>query len=467
MVSTKKKSLFGKEVDMLSGPIVKGLLSIAIPIMIMNVTMSLFNVIDMSILKMFDNDGGYAVGAVGACGTLTSLITGLLVGCSSGANVCIAKRIGRGDREGVERAVGTSLVFSLAGGLLLTVIGVSFAEIFLGWMNCPDELLPQAALYFRMYFAGVPILMVYNFSAAILRSSGDSKRPMVFLLTGGVVKVLLNLLFVGAVGMGVAGVATATIVSWVVSAFLGLRALIVSGGTVGLKLNRLRFYKTELLEILAVGIPAGLQQALYSIANVIITATVNGFGPDATTGISIANNFDGILYQMSVAPSLAVLPYVSQNVGAGNLPRAKKSILGGMMITVAFGATFGALSAIFSGQLSSLMTDSPAVIDYARQKMVIISSTYFICGINEILGAAMRGLGKPIVPAVSTMLFMCLIRFPWVYFVFPHFDSLTYLYLIWPIGWVLSIITLTSFYFPTVRGLERRMSEAQTTQNQA
>ena len=463
METARKKSLFGKEVDMLNGPITKGILTIAIPVMIMNVTMSLFNIIDMTVLKNFDKE--IAVGAVGACGYLTSLITGLLIGCASGANVCIAKRIGRGDRDGVERAVGTSILFALLGGLLLTLVGVSCAQLFLGWMNVNDELMPHSVLYFRMYFAGVPILMVYNFAAAILRSSGDSLRPMIFLMSGGVVKVLLNLVFVGVFHWGVAGVATATIISWSVSAVLGLWSLIFKGGTVALKLTRLRIYKKELLEILTVGIPAGLQQALYSIANVIISTTVNGFGTKATTGIAIANQFDGLLYQMSIAPSLAVMPYVSQNVGRGNLDRAKKSVFRGMMITIAFGATFGALSAIFSGQLSSIMSSDPETILYSQQKMWIISSTYFICGINEVLGASMRGFGKPIIPTVSTLLFMCAIRFPWALAIFPALDrviapstpNLTILYLIWPIGWTLSIILVSSFLFPTVKRLKRKL----------
>lgn len=306
--------------------------------------------------------------------------------------------------------------------------------------------------------------MVYNFCAAILRSSGDSTRPMIYLLSGGVLKVLLNLLFVGAFHLGVVGVAMATIASWTLSCVLGIRALLTNDGWVKLKLSRLRIYKPELIDILKVGIPAGLQQALYSIANVIITATVNSYGPDATTGISIANNFDGILYQISVAPSLAVLPYVSQNIGRGNLRRATQSIVRGMYITVALGATIGALSAIFSAQLSSLMTDSPAVIEYAQQKMIIISSTYFICGINEIMCAAMRGMGKPIIPTISTLIFMCAIRFFWVYVVFPNFDSMTVLYLIWPIGWVLSIITLLCFFFPTVKALRAKLSSAKSEQ---
>ncbi len=449
-----------REVNMLEGSIVKGLCSIAIPIMIMNVLQSTFNIIDMTVLKMYDTSGGYTVGAVGTCGTLISLITGLLIGCSAGANVVIARHIGRGDRERVDRAIGTSIAFAFLGGIVMAVIGVIFAPVFLGWMNCPDELLSHATLYFRMYFAGVPILMVYNFIASILRASGDSRRPMMFLIIGSAVKLVFNFVFVAFLGMSVDGVALATIISWTVFCTLGATALATNKGKVKLKRKYIRIYKQELVDILRVGVPAGLQQALYSIANVIITATVNTFGPAATTGMSIANNFDGILYQISVAPSLAVMPYVSQNVGAGNIKRAKQSVLRGMAITVALGATFGALSAIFSAELSSIMSSDPEVIMYSQQKMVLISSTYFICGINEIMGATLRGMGKPIIPTVSTLIFMCAIRFVWVWWVFPLVpNSLTFLYLIWPIGWVLSIITLLVFYFPTVKGLERRVRE--------
>ena len=447
-----------KDVDMLSGSITKGLLSIALPIMIMNVLQSLFNIVDMTVLKMFDGGNGYAVGAVGACGTLISLITGLLVGCASGANVVIARYIGKGDKERVERAIGVSVLFSLVGGIVLSVIGVAFAEVFLGWMNCPDRLLPQAALYFRLYFIGVPISMVYNFCASILRSTGDSTRPMVYLTIGGILKLGFNLLFVAVFHWSVVGVAVATIVSWSVSCALGLYALFTNKHEmVRLKMSRLKFYKKELFDMLMIGVPAGLQQALYSIANVIITATVNSFGPAATTGISIANNFDGLLYQVSIAPSLAVMPYVSQNLGAGNVKRARQSVVKGMLITVSLGATVGALSAIFSAQLASLMSNDPAVIKYAQQKMIIISSTYFICGINEIMCAAMRGLKRPIIPTVCTLIYMCFLRFVWVYGIFPLWTNFTFLYLVWPIGWILSIVTILFFYFPTMRKIKKQL----------
>ena len=439
---------------MLSGSIFKGILTICIPIMIMNVIQSLFNIIDMSVLKMFDTDGGYTVGAVGACGTLITLITGLLIGISSGTNVVVAKYIGKRDTESAQRAVGASVVFSFVGGLVLSVTGLLCAEIFLGWMNCPDRLLADAALYFRLYFAGVPILMVYNFCAAILRSTGDSRRPMIFLTLGGLLKVIFNFIFVAGLGMKVEGVAIATIISWTTSAALVLNALIKNDSIASIKKERLRLYKKELSEVLAIGIPAGLQQGLYSFANVIIATAVNSLGPDATTGLSIATNFDGLLYQVVMAASLAVMPYVSQNIGNRNPERAARAVKEGIIITVALGATMGALNVIFSAELSSLMSDNPAVIAYSQQRMLIVSSTYFICGINEIFSAALRGMGKPMIPTLSTLIYMCLLRFVWVYFVFPLVPNLTFLYLVWPIGWVLSIATLLCFYIPRLKGLK-------------
>ncbi|MBR3762311.1 MAG: MATE family efflux transporter [Lachnospiraceae bacterium] len=442
-----------REVNMLSGSIVKALLTISIPIMIMNVVQSLFNVVDMAVLENFNKSGDVAVGAVGACGTLIALITGLLIGVSAGANVIVARYIGQGDEEHVEKAVGTSILLSAVGGMFLLALGVSCAEIFLKWTNCPDELLTEAVLYFRLYFAGVPILMIYNFCAAVLRSAGEARRPMIFLTLGGIIKLILNYVFVAVLDMAVAGVAFSTIISWSFSAALAVYALLKNEGVVKLKINRIRFYKQELEDILKIGVPAGLQQMLYSVANVVITATVNSFGSEAATGISIANNFDGILYQISVAASLAVMPYVSQNVGNGNIKRATQAVTRGIWITVCLGGSFGMLSAVFSAELSSIMSSNPVVIAYSQQKMIIISSTYFICGINEIMGAALRGMGRPMIATVSSLIFMCAIRFVWVYQVFPHFRNFTFLYLIWPIGWVLSIITLLFFYFPTVRKL--------------
>jgi Na+-driven multidrug efflux pump len=237
---------------------------------------------------------------------------------------------------------------------------------------------------------------------------------------------------------------------------MSLTVIVKSRHIYNYEIKNTRLYKKELGEILFIGIPAGLQQSMYSLANVVIVSTVNAVGASATTGLSIANNFDGILYQIAVAPAHAATPYIAQNVGAKNFGRAKKSVWCAMGVAIMFAGTLGALSAIFSPWLSSLMSKDPEVIMYSCQKMMIVSSTYFICGINEIMNGTMRGIGKPIIPTVNTFLFMCAIRFPWVYLIFPLFpQSLTFLYLIWPIGWVIALVSNLIFYIPSMKKLER------------
>lgn len=441
-----------KDVDMLSGSIVKGLLALCVPVMIMNVLQAMFNIIDMTILKSFDSDG-MAVGAVGVCGTLITMITNLLTGTSAGFNVIVARYIGKKDPEHTKRAIGASFAFSIVSGLALGAVGIIFAEQFLNFVNCPEALFSRALLYFRLYFAGAPLLMITTFCASILRACGKSNRVMTISITNGVVKVITTYLLVAVFRMGITGVALATLLAWVVYAVMGLASLLRNQSAAKLYWNSVRFYRPELPQILRIGVPTGVQMFLYSTANVIIVSAVNSFGPQAATGVSIANNFDNILYQICHATSLAVMPYVSQNIGAGNVKRATRCVLEGILLTAGIGIVFGSLSAIFSSQLSSIMSDDPVVIDYSRQKMIIISSTYFICGIMEILNAALRAMGKPTFPTVTTLIFMCGLRFIWVYFVFPLQPNLTFLYLVWPIGWIASIICALAVYFPTKRKL--------------
>ena len=444
--------LKNRNVNMLSGSITKGLLSLTMPIMIMNVVQNLFSIVDMTLLGNWVGDG--AVGAVGACSMLITLCTCLLIGIAAGANIVVAKRLGEGNTERMNRAVGTAMIFAIVGSLLLAIVGVSLAGVFLKWTNCPEILLADAALYFQLYFLSVPFLMIYNFSAAILRAIGDTKRPMYFLLFSSGFKVLLNILFIKAFHMDVDGVGYATIISNIISSLLCILALRRS--ILQFRFRKMQFDMTEMKAILHLGIPTGLQSACYALANVVITTVVNGFGPDATTGISIANQMDGIQYQIACAPSFATSPYIAQNVGAHNFDRVKKTLVRAIGITVAFGGFFGALSSLFSAELSSLMTSSPAVIAYSQQKMIIVSCTYFISGINEVLSGALRGLGKPVIPTICTLVFMCLFRFIWVYAIFPLCPNLTFLYLVWPIGWVASCLVLLAVYFPTISKLQKQ-----------
>ena len=444
-----------KNVDMLSGNITKGILLMTMPIMAQSVLQTLFGVLDMSVLGHYANDT--AVGAVGACGTLTTLCTSLLFGCSLGANVIVARHIGEGDRNKTNNAINTALAFALAGGVLLLVIGLLFAKTFLQWTNCPEKLLPGAVKYFRIYFMGAPILMLYNTFASILRASGDSRRPMFFSITGGVIKIILNYFCVAVLKTTVEGVAIATIASNLIAGSLCYITLKRSHNNFDFGLRNIKFKAEELKKILHIGIPSGLQTSLYSFANVIIATAVNGLGSNATTGISIANQFDGILYQVIHAPGVAAISYIAQNVGARKFDRVKKSIISSCFVSVAFGASLGAFSAIFSTKLASIMTSTPEVIAYAQQKMIIISSTYFICGINEVMGSALKGMGKPIIPTVATLVFMCLLRFVWVYgLYYPMFEgNLTFLYLVWPVGWILSIATLLITFFPALKKLQQ------------
>ena len=446
-----------KHVDMLSGNIIRSLLILSIPVMLMNVSQPLFNVIDMTVLGNFAASDN-AVGAVGTCGNLITLTTCLLTGLSSGTSVVIARHIGRKDTEAGEKTLGSSLFTAVVGGVLLMIIGIVLAKPLLFLVKCPEALLGDAIKYFRLYFMGVPFFMIYTFSADILRAMGETKRPMYYLLISGAVKVGLTFGITILFNTTVEGVGIATIVANMVSGALTLRTLLKNNKFVKFKFAHFRIYLKQFKEILFIGIPTGIQSALYSIANVIIMSVVNSHGEDAATGISIANQFDSILYHISRAVPLAATPFIAQNVGARNFKRVKRTIMEAILLTSAIGGGFGMLSAIFSHQLASLMTNSETIIAYAREKMMLISSTYFINGINEITNGTLRGLNKPIVPTVSTMLFMCLLRFFWVYVVYPLCPNFTFLYLVWPIGWILCISTCLLFIIPTMKKLKKKFS---------
>ncbi len=445
-----------RNVNMLSGSVTRGLISMILPIMISNVMQSIFSAIDMTVLKIYSSD--LSVGAVGACSNLISLSTALLLGICVGANMVVARRLGSGDKAAAERAAVTAVKSAIIGGLLLMGLGVVFAETFLRWTNCHESLLPQATTYLRLYFCAVPMLMVYNFCASILRATGDTRRPMYFLLLKGVIKVILNFIFVARLDMGVASVAVATIIASSVSCTLAVITLIRFQQAVPVRILKTRFDFAEFKAMISIGIPAGLQSGLLAFANVAITATANSFGADATTGVSIANQFESILYQITAAPGVAVAPYVSQNLGAGNIPRVKKTILCGVLITTISTATLGALSAIFSGQLAGIMSTTPAIIGYAKQKMIITSIPYFIAGVNELMSGVLRSIGKPIVPTVTSLLFICLLRFAWVYVAFPLYPNLGFLYLVWPIGWLLSLTVHLIVYLRQIKRLQKQTS---------
>lgn len=451
-----------KSVDILNGPIVKGILAMAIPIMVMNVLQSLFGIIDIKIVAHL----GGSVGAVSVGGTFTSVLTGLLIGLAVGANVVISKYIGQGDKEEADKTVGTAILISIVGGLAIMVLGLIVARPVLILINCPASLLDDATVYLRLFFISVPGLILYNFAANILRSIGETKKPMIFYTIAGVIKIVLTYALILLFKDSMWGVGVATILANLFAGITTFVAVLKNKKDIEFKAKHLKFYGPQVKQILGVGIPAGLQTALYSLANLVIGAEVNKNGEFATTGISIANHFDAIIYQIVVAPGHAVTSFVAQNVGANNFKRVKQIVIKATILTVLIGGISGGLSAIFSGQLTAMIDPTPEVIAYSRQKMTLVSSLYFICGIYEIFGATLRGLGKAIVPTICTLSFMCGLRFLWVYLIYPLMrGNLTFLYLVWPVGWVLSIAVMLAVYIPTIKKLEENAKQEKLKPN--
>lgn len=428
-----------------------------IPIMVMNVMTTLFNTIDMIVLRVYSNDN--AVGAVGACGMLITLCTSLLIGASVGANVIVANRIGAGDRKRTECAVTTSLIISIVGSFVLLVIGAVFSETFLRWINCPVELLPQAAKYLKIYFYSLPFYMFYTFCASILRAMGDAKRPMHFMLLGGVIKVAFTVLFVACFNLGVEGVAYASIIAHLVESSLSFFVLYRSKEYFCINLKKIKFDVEAFKGIFHIGITAGISSSIFAFMNLLISSTVNSFGKDATTGIAIASQFDAILYQICHSPALAVTPYISQNVGANNIKRVKQTVVRGVMIAGAVGVGFGAVLMALSKPLVMAMSSSEAVIAFALQKLIITSPTYCICGIQDLFAGVLRGLGKPNIPTFVVLMCVCPLRLIWVLVLFPMVSNITFLYAVCSAEWVLTSITMLIIYLVTVARVQARETQ--------
>ena len=443
-----------KHVDMLSGSVMRGLLALTMPVMIMNVAQSLFTLADTALLKAFGH--ATAVGAAGAVGTLQTVFTHVISGVSVGAGVVIARNLGAKRRADAERAISTGFILAIAIGLTLLIGGSLLARPLLLLTNCSEVLLPEATTYFRIYFYGAPILAVYSLAAGALRAIGDTRRPMRILFIGCSAKLVLSVLLLSLTGKGVESAALSTLLANLIKMVLSLAALLRSREVVTVNLTRPVFDGPALRATLYNGLPPTIQTVLYSLANVVLLSVVNTFGPDATTGISIANQYDGVIYNLIHAPSLAVIPYIAQNIGAGDTGRAKQAMRCGMLIGVGFGLTFGSFSALFAPQLAGLLATSTAARDFAVQKMIIISSTYFICGINEVLGGTLKGMGRTIPPSVTSLIYMCAFRFVWVYGIFPLVPNLTFLYLVWPISWILCIVTQIPFLRRALRALEKK-----------
>ena len=443
-----------RELNLTKGPLFKQLLIVALPLVVTNILQLLFNAADVAVISIFRGEESMA--SVGATTALIHLITNLFVGLGAGASVVLAKFVGQNNMARSRKLVGTSVLLSLILGLIVLVVGVFGAKIFLVWMNCDPILLDKATTYLTIYFLGMPIVMLYNFCAGILRAVGDTFRPMIFLIISGVANVVLNVLFVLVCGMDVEGVAIATVVSQGISAVLCLIVMFKNSGFSKFLLKHFRIYKAELKEILKVGLPSGIQASMFSISNVIIQSTINAFGAIYTAGNTVALQFEGFVGMAGNSVSVANMSLVSQNYGARNKKRIINSIIYASLTAIVVDYIIGIPIVLFANQLCSIMANDLAVIEIAKIRLNIMCLTFAIGALMDTLTYALRSLGKSTTAMVISIFFVCVFRIIWLntaYLLNPTFEMIFYSY---PISWALCIVFNFIFLIPTIKKIKEK-----------
>lgn len=424
------------EMDMCSGPLLSKILVFSIPLMLSGILQLLFNAADIIVVGRFT--GNEALAAVGSTSALINLIINLFIGVSVGTNVVAARYYGARDADGVSETVHTAILTALVGGVFLIFAGILLAKPMLEWMGTPEDVIDLSVLYMRIYFVGMPAFMVYNFGAAILRAIGDTKRPLYFLTLSGVINVVFNLIFVIVFKLGVAGVALATIISQAISAVLVLMCLIKTEGPCHLDLRQLKFHKRTLAAMLRIGLPAGLQGAIFSISNVLIQSSVNSFGSLVMAGNTAASNIEGFVYNAMNSIYQTSLSFTSQNMGAKQFKRVDKILLECLLVVAVVGIVLGNGAYIFGDKLLGIYSSDPQVIQYGLIRMSFVSATYFLCGLMDVMVGSIRGLGYSIMPMLVSLTGACLFRVIWIFTIFQWDKTLECLYVSYPISWILT-----------------------------
>lgn len=428
------------EMDMCNGPTLGNLIRFSIPLMVSGILQLLYNAADMAVVGQFA--GKEALAAVGSTGSLINLIVTLFIGLSTGASIVVARCWGARDHQGVTQAVHTAITVACVSSLFLMGVGIAFSPTFLGWMGTPDDVMPGASLYMRIYFAGMPFNLLYNFGSAILRAVGDTKRPLYFLTVSGLINVLLNLLFVIGFGMAVDGVALATVISQVVSAVLVLLSLLHANSSIRLQPKMLCIHKAPLLEMVRIGLPSGMNGAMFSIANVLIQSTINSFGSIAMAGNAAACNLEGFIWTAMNAVYQADMTFTSQNIGARKPERVRRIGWQCFGIVVDIGIVLGIILYFFGPQLLTIYNSDPAVIEMGMVRIRITAFFCFAAGGMDAFAYHLRGMGLAIFPMVTSLMGVCVFRIAWLYTFFAANPTLGTLFWSYPISWLLTMAFL-------------------------
>lgn len=440
-------------VDMLNGPILRPFIRYSIPIMLSGILQLLFNAADVVVVGRFAGDN--ALAAVGSTGSLCSLFTNLFIGLSVGANVAAARACGARDDAGLGRVVHTSVSLGLICGGAVTLLGLLFAPQILHIMDTPKDIIDLAAVYLRIYFLGMLAMMLYNFGAAILRSIGDTRRPLIYLTIAGVINVILNLIFVVAFRMSVAGVALATVISQCVSAALVIICLVRSEGAIHLDIRRLRIEREALAGIVRVGLPAGIQSTIFSISNVLIQSAINSFGAITVAGNSAGSNIDSFIGTALGAFYQAVVSFTGQNCGAKKYHRLWRILGAAVACDLTLGIAMGVGVWYFGEPLLGIYTDSEAVIAEGMIRLACVGLPHALGGIMDSVVGSLRGMGRSVSPMLVSILGVCGFRLVWILTVckLPGFnDNVAMVYISYPISWTL---TLTMHFLCLIYELRR------------
>lgn len=427
--------------DMTTGALLPKMLRFALPLMLSSLLQLLFNAADIAVVGKFAGDNSLA--AVGSTSSLINLMTNIFLGLSIGANVLSAKYTGAGDKERTSKVVHTAVTVSLLSGAVLTVIGLLFAPQFLQLMDSPDGVIGLASLYMRVYFLGMPAMMFYNFGSSLLRSKGDTKRPLYYLTAAGVLNVILNLIFVIVFHMDVAGVALATILSQYMSAGLVFRCLLKEEDEAfRVVLKKMRIDGGTLWGLVRIGVPAGLQGMVFSLSNVVIQSSINGFGEIVMAGSSAAASLEGFVWVSMNAFHQAALTFTGQNIGAKKYSRINKILFCSEGCAIVAGLVFGNLAYIFGRPLLSIYTDSAVSIEAGMVRLSIICTTYLLCGMMDTIVGSIRGMGYGVTPTIVSMLGACGLRLLWIATIFqiPKFHTPEVLFTSYPVTWTVTFL---------------------------
>lgn len=446
-------------VDMTKGNIFKHIIAFAIPILISGILQTLYNAADMIVVGRFA--GKESMAAVGSTASAINLLLNIFVGLSSATNVIVARKFGAGNRHGVFKSVHTAITVCFAGGIFLSIVGMLMAKQILIWMNSPVDVIELATLYMRIYFAGMPVVLLYNFGSAILRAVGDAKRPTYYLMAAGLINVSLNLVFVIVFHMGVAGVAIATIIAQAISALLVLKSLVKTDECYKLEFKKLKVFASEFKEMLLLGIPAGIQGSIFSMSNILIQSSINSVGSDAMAGNSAAGSVEGIVYISMNAFFHATLTFVGQNYGAHDFKRIRQGFGAGIATVFCVGALISGVVVLLREMIAGIYTSTPYVLEIACQRILYVCALYFLCGMMEVGTGGLRGMGVATRAMLICVAGVCGIRLVTVALFAPYeaVSDLIPLYISYPVSWFVTASMLITAFFIILNKREKKWNE--------